>query len=476
MIPSLRAVLGSIAFAIRQFVGSVLSFVGLRSLARFAVPLLIVALAAVAVISARDTLTILGSRPVVQQTTLDAVAAQAEAGGSVWFEFDALLDPTSLAIPADLGTFFYLARDPDDPAAGLLVRSPLNDAFFRQRVVTAAITEDPAAVADAVERLGALPIGFDLDGTRFLDEISSGGRTEDAVLPSQLGEEPAGAEPLVTGRIVSPATFAACADAACEAGDGTWFYYLADPGGVTAMVLRSPHPPDAIPARLEGLFLADTFDLRPVLESDWFASIDATVPTERSLWAGQRPPITVPASWVPTILFAAGALLLLASQLAGYPVFGAGATPAPARTLAPGEGIDLDISGRVANGGAALTLDRSPGALERLTIPELALRMWRYGLLPRDLSRQEAEARFMTEASGESDRLVLHERDQSAMVGIGGSAEPPRVEAGRLYRIGRSAPAVRLRQGGTDAVLVTRSVADRDRVAAEILGEDRSRG
>ena len=35
-------------------------------------------------------------------------------------------------------------------------------------------------------------------------------------------------------------------------------------------------------------------------------------------------------------------------------------------------------------GRGTLSLDRSPGAIERLTIPDLALRMWRYGLLPRE--------------------------------------------------------------------------------------------
>jgi hypothetical protein len=471
MIHHLRALLGSIAFGIRQFVATFLSFLGLRQLARFAVPLLVVAFALGAILSARETAEILGSRPEVQHTTLRDVASRDTSEGSVWFEFDALLDPTSFAIPADLGTFFYLARDPDDPSIGLLVRSSENDAFFRTRVLTARLVDDPDVVAAATDALGALPGGFDLDGARFLDEVATGGDADGAFIPSQLDPEETGSEILVTGRVVTPATFAACAADACDTPDAPWFYYLADPAGPSAIVLRSPHPPTDIPARLQGLFLRDSFDLRPVLESPWFAAIGADVPTERSFTADQAPPITVPASWVPSIIYALIALVLLASLLAGYPVFGASTRPDPSRTLAPGEGIELEISGRVARDGKRLTLDRSPGTLERLSIPELALRMWRYGLLPRDLSRQEAEARFVAEASSDADRLVLHERDQSALVTIGTDGAAPALEVGRLYRLGRSAPSMHLRQGATDAYLTTRSTTDRDRAAAEILAE-----
>jgi hypothetical protein len=101
----------------------------------------------------------------------------------------------------------------------------------------------------------------------------------------------------------------------------------------------------------------------------------------------------------------------------------------------------------------------------------MALRMWRYGLLPRDLSRREAEARFLANAGGESDRLVLHERDQSALIAFGREGDGPRVEVGRLYRVARSAPAIRLRHGKSRVTLTVRSADDRDRIAAEILAE-----
>jgi hypothetical protein len=195
------------------------------------------------------------------------------------------------------------------------------------------------------------------------------------------------------------------------------------------------------------------------------------VPTERSFFSGQRPPITVAASWTPTIIYAVFGGLLLASLLIGYPIFGGGRHPEPRRSLEPGDGIDLEITGRMAREDGMLALEQSPAALERLGIPELALRMWRYGMLPRDLSRREAEARFVAEASGEGDRLVLHERDQSALVTIERGAGGVQVAAGRLYRLLRSRPALHLRQGSTNVYLTTRSVEDRDRAAAEIAGE-----
>ncbi len=130
MIHRLLALLGVIAYAVRRLVASILGMVGLGAVARFVVPALVVAFAALALLTARDTAHILQARPEVTQATLAEVAAD-DGEGSIWFEFDALVDASSLATPADLGTFFYLARDPADPGRGLLVRSPQNDLFFR---------------------------------------------------------------------------------------------------------------------------------------------------------------------------------------------------------------------------------------------------------------------------------------------------------------------------------------------------------
>jgi len=471
----LLALLGSIAFGISQLVGSLLSFAGLRELARYAVPVLVAALAAAAILSARDTAAILASRPEVQETTLADASSRDEISGSIWFEFDAVMAATHLATPADLGTFFYLARDPDDPTTGLLVRSGLNDAFIRRRVLVAELVEDPAVVASAREQLRPLPGGFDVETTRYLREVQAGGDPESAFIPSELAAEDAGSELTVTGRVVTPITHSACvAETGCDGEDAEWLYYLADPEGAGAIVLRSTHPPDAIPVRLQGLYARDSFDLRPVLESDWYAELDAEVPTDRAFAAGSRPPIVQEASWVPTIVFAAIGVVLLASFVVGYPVFGGRVAPRPARSLAPGEAVDVEITGRLVRpvgGQGALSLDRSPGAVERLSIADLALRMWRYGLLPRDLSRREAEQRFVAEAAGDRDRLIVHERDQSALVIVDHDPAAVRVDAGRLYRISGSAPAVHFRQGGTDAYLVVRGAEVRDRLAAEIRGE-----
>lgn len=473
MTHQLLAVLGSIAHGIRSFVGALLGLAGLARFARFVVPLLVVGLVAAALLSARDTAEILSSRPSVTDATLPEVAAHpAETGGSVWYAFDATIDLDSFASPTDPGTFFYLARDPDDPSQGLLVRSPLNDAFFRQRVLSADIVEDSDAVARALDAFGTLPAGLEVDRVRLLDETAAGGDMQEAFVPSQLADEAAGENLLVSGRVVSPGTFGVCGDPdGCEAEGSHYLYLFADADGGTAFILRSPHPPAAIPLRLEGLYLRDTFDLAPVLESDWFRSIDATVPTERAFEANTRPPILVDASWVPTIVFAALAVLLLLSYLVGYPVFGpSGRQPDPRHSLGVGEAVDLAISGRLARDRSVLQLARSPGSLERLTIPELALRMWRYGLLSPELSRQEAERRFVEEAGATGDRLVLHERDQSALVVLARGSGTA-VQAGRLHRLGRSVPAVHVRQDHTDAYLETRSTADRDRVAAEMIAE-----
>ncbi|MGZ8475774.1 MAG: hypothetical protein ACXWWQ_06075 [Candidatus Limnocylindria bacterium] len=465
----LLALLGVIAHAIRRVLASILSLIGLGVLARFAVPALIAAFAALAVLSGLETARILDSRPEITQSTLTEVAAH-EGEGSVWFEFDALIDSSTLATPADLGTFFYVARDPDDPGQGLLLRSPVSDRFFRVRVVQGVLTGDPDLVADALARFGTLPAGLEVDQARYLDETGTGAPADEAVEPSDLRGMEAGIEGPVAGRVISPSTLALCeTDGACDGADAAWLYLFADAHGGSATVLRSPHPPDAIPVRLQGLFLHDSYDLAPVLASPWYAEIDAEVPTDRAFAAGSQPPITVPASWVPTIIFTILALLLLASQLVGYPVFARGADPAPRRTLSPGDRVPVVLTGRLANGRTHVELDRSPGAVERLPVAELAMLMWRYGMSG-ELSRREAEERFTREA-GAPDRLVINERDQSAIVLVERGPGGATAQTGELYRVARSSPAVRFRQGASDAFLTLRSAEDRDRIAAEIAAE-----
>ena len=467
----LAAVLGSIAHGIRSFAASILSLVGLQALARFVVPALVALLAVSAVQSATTTAAVLDARPEVTEATLPEVAAfDGERGESIWFQFDALTDTTAHVTGADVGTFF-LARDPQDPSSGILARTSRGDAFFRQRTVGAQLVEDPDAVAAALTAVGGVG-GLDVDEARYLEEVDAGGDADQAFLPSQLGDEPSGASVLAAGRIVSPAQLSACAvEAGCESEGARWWYVLADPEGPGAVMLRSPHPPTDIPVRLQGLYLRDTFDLAPVLESDWFASITADVPTNRALSAGSAPPITVEASWAPAIIAGLLAAVLFASLLIGYPVFAQGPMPAPARSLGTGERVDVSITGRLGRDQAVVSLASSPGAVERLGVGELALLLWRYGLLPRDQSRREAEERYVAEARGQRDRLLVHERDQSALVVVDRAPGGADVGVGRLHRLNGSVPAVRFRQGTSDAYLEARSNDERDRVAAELLGE-----
>ena len=95
--------------------------------------------------------------------------------------------------------------------------------------------------------------------------------------------------------------------------------------------------------------------------------------------------------------------------------------------------------------------------------------MWRYGMSG-ELSRREAEERFTREA-GAPDRLVINERDQSAIVLVERGPDGATAQAGELYRVARRSPAVRFRQGASDAFLAFRSAEDRDRIAAEIAAE-----
>jgi hypothetical protein len=288
----LKALLGSVADVIRRSSAATLSLLGLGRLGRYVPAALVVLLAIGAVTSAQTTAEVLSQRPEVTRATLAEVAAfDGERGESIWFQFDGVVDSSSFETSADLGTFFYLARDPGQPDEGIIVRSAQGDASFRQRVLAAELAEDPASVAEALDAIGPVPSGLRVDEARYLVELEAGGDPAEAFRPSDLQAEEPGTQLLVAGRVVSPDPLSACAtDGGCEGADAAWWYLLADPDDVDAILLRSPHPPDALPVQLQGLYLRETFDLGPVVESDWFRQSGVDAPTDRALRAGSRPP------------------------------------------------------------------------------------------------------------------------------------------------------------------------------------------
>jgi hypothetical protein len=77
----------------------------------------------------------------------------------------------------------------------------------------------------------------------------------------------------------------------------------------------------------------------------------------------------------------------------------------------------------------------------------------------------------VAEAGADGDRLLIHERDQSALVLVDRGTGNAHVERGRLHRVSGSVPAVRFRQGSTDVTLAVRSEETRDRIASEIAAE-----
>jgi hypothetical protein len=483
MLFRLLALVGLLAHVIDRFANFLLGLVGLRLPV---VVLLIGALGLLGGLELLDNYRELAARPEPRQASVSEIVEETERGQIIWLRFSAeiVAEPYVREIPVlasgvhELGRrvyFYYLALDPDDRDVGLIVRSHLDDDHFRTRSLQARIDEDPDFVAGALRRLD-VPAGLRVDRARFLEEVSVAEPGDDAHEPEALAELATGSEVTVSGRLLAPTRAAACAPPAGEtdcapAGvDDRWIYLLADPAGDTAYLLRSPHPPDAIPVNLQGLVLTDTFGAAPVVESDWVADLrdDLRYPRSRVLIDGAAPPFRTP-DWTGVIVMGGTALLLLVSRLVGYPIFRRSARAERVPPLSPGERLEVEMHGRLVTPRSRSALQGALGFVERATLHDLVLALWRYGQVEQGESRRDIERRVAGEAAGRDTRLVVHAPGRSVLATLGD--HPVRVETGTVHRVTESRPALRLDDDELDLLVLFEEALDRDRAAGEIARE-----
>jgi hypothetical protein len=234
-------------------------------------------------------------------------------------------------------------------------------------------------------------------------------------------------------------------------------------------VLRSPHPPDAIPVPLDGLVLADTFGTDPVVTSDWLAAERQALryPRHRVLFHGAEPPLRSP-DWGGVLIGGAAAMLLLLSRLVGYPIFRPAATDR-VRRLAAGERLQVEMYGRLETSRSRSALEGALGYVERMTLPDLEVTLWRYGQVEQGESRRDIRARVSAEAGTRDSRLVVHAPGRSVLATVGDG--PVTLEPGTVHRVMHSRPALRLRGRQLDLLLLFEQQRDRDRAVADVAHE-----
>jgi hypothetical protein len=442
--------------------------------------------------TAMATLAAYNERPAARPSTLTEIA-QGRVSSGLWVAFDGLLvnEPREAtvqlfsngALVGEVERLYYLVRDPADPSQAFLVRSALDPADAVVRTVTARLTDDAAAVAEAISALGDAATGLSVDDTLLLDEHADPSgidalTAEDGapLAPSVATSMDPGADVQVTGRIAAQA----------QAADGSHVYLLADVGGSGAAVLRSPHPPDALPVRLDGTIVSDPFNIGALLD-EWqpeerYGELDMS--RQRLLALGIGPEFQEPSWWGAVLLGVIGALLL-AGTLLGYPVFrGRSATPAPAGGAARPPGVEgeapqehaVRIVGTLPTPHGPARLDGEQGKLEWLPVAEVAKTRWRYwGAQLGDL-RDQVEA-AVRGAGHDAEQLVLHSPVNSVLWPLpttgrsgdkGDDDDALRAEAGDLFFVRGAAPGIRLQASDANAFLVFRDGRDRDRALSEI--------
>jgi hypothetical protein len=478
MLHRLAAAIGLVAHVIDRFGNWLIGLVGVRQRLPFA------ALLAIPLIWLSATSAIAGFERLASQAepqpadiaelvtrqdpeayfTIQGLAfAESMSVESTIFDPDALIAGSSLA-------HFYLLRDPGDPTAGMVVRSPLDDDRFRRRTLAATVVDDPAYVAAILDELGAAADGWQVDPDRYLDETVAGSLPEaDPQPPSAaVADADAGEAVLVSGSVVSPGSASACGDPSGTCGDESpRVYLLADPEADGAVLVRSPHQPDAVPAELTGLLLAPNQTVAAEMEGDWLTDERATLRQRprRIFFDGQVPPF-FPPSFAGAIAGGTLAALLLASTLVGYPRF-----RADRRARSPSEpdldsldGLQVGATGRVTTTHGDLRITDEVGRFRRMEAREYELTRWRYG---DQLGPTPKELIAAAEAAQEEPRLVLDIANASTLLRLWPSeGDIVAMEPGWIEWARRRQPAIRLRGKGLDLLLGFRDAGDRDRIAA----------
>lgn len=374
------------------------------------------------------------------------------------------LDSSSYGAPVQ--RWYYLLVDPTDDSVALVARSPERLEERRVRTIVARVEVDPAAVAAALSGLEAGAMTVDPD--RYLVEVAT---RRPSVLTGDAIASPTG-RGLQPGEVLLRGTFAVARPAAD--GDG-WEYLASDQG--RAVVVRSPYPPDALPVDVWGVATTDRVRAQqaaavPELQD---ALGGRRLPDRRLLAEGVMPPLPQ-VSYLPAMIMAALAVVLVVGWLIGYPIFRR--TPMPDRIsswpLLPADEVTADLYGTDRRGSQRVVVDGAPARLTVYAPDELERRSWQFALgdaaplAPAPAPSRAAEAGVLALSSGEGP--ILLELDPAP--------HDLRLASGTVVHAGRERPGLRIRASGSDLVAAFASATERDRaivaIAPDRLGSVRN--
>ncbi|MGH2401835.1 MAG: hypothetical protein ACRDE6_03925, partial [Candidatus Limnocylindria bacterium] len=362
------------------------------------------------------------------------------------------LDSASYGAPVQ--RWYYLLIDPRDDSVGMVARSPARLEERRTRTIVARVESDPAAVAAAGAALDAGPLRVDPD--RYLVELAE---RRPSTLTGDEVATPAG-RGLDRREVVLRGTFGK----ARETVDGAWEYLVSDGG--RAVIVRSPYPPDALPVDVWGVAATDRVRAEQAAAVPELQRMlgDRRLPERRLLAEGVTPPIPA-ASYLPAMLLAGLATILVIGWLIGYPLFRRRPLLGLVRTwpMLPGDELAVDLYGSDRRGPELVVVDGAPAQLARLPADELERRSWQYAL-------RDATGLAPVAAGGQraSSPLALTSGEGPILVRL--DPAPPDLElaAGTLVHVGSARPALRLRGTGIDLIAAFASSVELDRAVVAV--------
>lgn len=370
----------------------------------------------------------------------------------------------SLSYGAPVQRWYYLLLDPHDEGVALVARSPSRLEERRTRTIAARMTENPAAVAEAVAALGGDIRA--IDPQRYLVELDE--------RPSQL-TGPGVATPVSLASDAGTKIVLRGEFERARAVEGGWEYLVR--GGGRGVIVRSTHAPDALPVDVWGVAASDRQRAQQALAVPEMraAAAGRRVPDGRLLAEGATPPLPSVSYLLPLLLVPIAALLVL-GWLLGYPVVRRRPLPAGVSTwpLSVGEEIGADLYGSDARGTDPVAVDGAPARLALLAPEELERRTWQFSL-------REAAGRAPGPAapgSQEPARLALSSGQGPILVTLDPPPPALRLSGGDVIHATRVRPGLRLRADDLDLVAAFASALERDRAVVALdpgrLGEVRT--
>lgn len=363
------------------------------------------------------------------------------------------LDSASYGAPVQ--RWYYLLIDPDDDRVALVARSTERLEERRTRTIVARVEEDSAAVTSATAERG--DAGLTVDPDHYLVELGE----QPSVLTGDAVTAPGGGR-LDEARVILRGSFG---DGRPAVGGDGWEYLVTD--GTRALVVRSPYPPGALPVDIWGVSATDPLRTEqaaavPALQAELG---DRQLPERRLLAEGVTPPLP-DISYLPAMLLAALAIIILIGWLIGYPLYRRHPLPARISTwsLLAGDELPVELFGSDRRRGRQTVVDGAPGRVALLAADEVERRSWQFGL-----GADGALGQVMAvDEVGEASVVTLSSGEGPILVRLDPGASDIRMTSGTIDRTGGSRPALRLRAPGLDVLAAFASTADRDRAAVAI--------